>query len=422
MSWSAGIRMTPADRLREVALGREGVQLLDWLGARPIMPRSDPISGSLELKVVSGGVYLDVPALRESGRIAVAVRITDSRGEPLRTTSPFHDNQGHFLWCGVPSNNTLFLPLTGLERCSEARIETHLLQIGRGPATPLAHANTPLGAVGDDPWNALDWAEPLVILAVAMVHADGIVRASERLALQNLLQLTGVNTEELDRVLDRPTPADLAPHVARLRIRMPALGPRTLLERLGVLAVASGCPGMGERAVLREIADCLNVPDSAFRRLLQGWQVPRGGPPSDLHQAYRVLGLEPGRPRAEVKRRWRDLLRQHHPDLQVGKTDVELDRATEYTVQLNTAFRLIDERGLTGRPAPARQVEPELSERTPGTPTVAAPSNLLQRVRALSNLQVAGGSLAVALLAFAVGLALNGHVAVAVAAVEHALR
>jgi hypothetical protein len=59
----------------------------------------------------------------------------------------------------------------------------------------------------------------------------------------------------------------------------------------------------------------------------------------DLAEALAVLGLRPGAPMAEVRERYRDLVRRSHPDL--VDTDADRASATATTARITGAFAVV---------------------------------------------------------------------------------
>jgi hypothetical protein len=65
------------------------------------------------------------------------------------------------------------------------------------------------------------------------------------------------------------------------------------------------------------------------------------GPPQELVQAYRTLGLAYGTPFPEVKAAYKKLLMQNHPDRN-SATPEQLKRSTEISAQINAAYHRIE--------------------------------------------------------------------------------
>jgi DnaJ like chaperone protein len=125
-------------------------------------------------------------------------------------------------------------------------------------------------------------------------------------------------------------------------------------------AYADGPPGPPEEQLLLHICRRMGIPELLFRRLEQlvrmqhgfatgsagtgGWK-PRqpAAKGQSLDQAYAVLGVDRKASDAEVKRAYRRLLSQHHPDKLVSKGLPEemMKLATEKTHQIRKAYETI---------------------------------------------------------------------------------
>lgn len=125
-------------------------------------------------------------------------------------------------------------------------------------------------------------------------------------------------------------------------------------------AWADGEVGAAERGVLHEIARRLRIPEVAFRQVeaLVAAMAGRayqsgGGRPSrqaDIDGAYRALGVSPADSDAHIKRAYRRLISQHHPDKLISKGLPEdmMRAATERTAEIKASYDLIMSRRAAG--------------------------------------------------------------------------
>lgn len=96
------------------------------------------------------------------------------------------------------------------------------------------------------------------------------------------------------------------------------------LEILTATALADGRMEPSERQLLESIATSLGYPKAAFDQLVQRlnaqFRFQGDARPADkLRDAYKVLGVASTADSAEVKRAYRKLMSQHHPDKLVSK-------------------------------------------------------------------------------------------------------
>jgi DnaJ like chaperone protein len=119
-------------------------------------------------------------------------------------------------------------------------------------------------------------------------------------------------------------------------------------------AYADGTLHAAEERLLLRICDRLGYPVALFRRLEammraeRSWTGgPSGGPPPrqgpTLEDAYALLNLESGAGKTEVKRAYRRLMSQHHPDKLVAKgLPEEMVRiANQKTQEIRKAYEVI---------------------------------------------------------------------------------
>ena len=121
-------------------------------------------------------------------------------------------------------------------------------------------------------------------------------------------------------------------------------------------AYADGTLDPAEQRLLLEICKRLGIPEFAFRRLERmiqaerhygrgtGGRSGRGAGPT-LNDAYAILNVKTDASDAEVKRAYRRLLSQHHPDKLVSKGLPEemMKMATQKTHEIRQAYEQVKE-------------------------------------------------------------------------------
>ena len=127
---------------------------------------------------------------------------------------------------------------------------------------------------------------------------------------------------------------------------------RMFLEIQLQAALADGKLDASERQILQHIFDLLGFSQQEFEHLLAmvmaardyasgGWERATGSQRVDvLKQAYGVLGVDASASDAEVKKAYRRLMSQHHPDKLVAKGLPEemMKIATEKAQEIRAAY------------------------------------------------------------------------------------
>ena len=130
---------------------------------------------------------------------------------------------------------------------------------------------------------------------------------------------------------------------------------QTLLSYLITLAMADGELDTDERRALLEIANGLGVPSFVFEQLLSmiqaqasfhQQQYSQGGGQTqtgDLDKAYQALGVEASATDTEIKKAYRKLISENHPDKLIGQGMPEemIKLATERSQEISTAYETI---------------------------------------------------------------------------------
>ena len=124
---------------------------------------------------------------------------------------------------------------------------------------------------------------------------------------------------------------------------------QVLLVYLIVMALADGYFHPAEEALLMEVASCLGYDQAAFRQILEmvlnQSRFSAGETGTALEDAYKALGVTKVSTDAEIKRAYRKLMSQYHPDKLMGQgmpADM-IAMATEQTKEIKLAYELINQ-------------------------------------------------------------------------------
>ncbi len=178
----------------------------------------------------------------------------------------------------------------------------------------------------------------VIVLGAKMAKADGVVSRDEIRAFREVFHVPPEEEKNVARLFDQARrDADGFEPYARQVGRMLKDSPAVLEELLNCLfhiAKADGEVAEAEQRFLRQVADLFGLGDEAFARI----RATHLGP--DQRDPYAVLGLDRTASDAEVKRRWRDLSREHHPDrlMAQGMPAEFIEVATKKMAVINAAY------------------------------------------------------------------------------------
>ena len=182
----------------------------------------------------------------------------------------------------------------------------------------------------------------LIALSAKMAVSDGVVTASELRAFQRTVEIPPGIEQQVDRIF-KLAQQDVAGYEAYARKigRFFAGSPDTLehvLDGLFYIASADGLIHENELEYLKNVSDIFGFDEARFEQIAAQHVVLDTGV-----DPYVVLGLMPGADPAEVKRVYRSLVAEHHPDRLIAKGVPEelIDIATARMQAINQAYNKI---------------------------------------------------------------------------------
>ena len=193
-----------------------------------------------------------------------------------------------------------------------------------------------------------------------VAKADGRVSEAEIAQAEALMGQLGIAGAQRDAAIacfKQGAAADFNLEEALARFNRDCAGPRqvanTLLLFLVGMALADGRLDSSERQVLERIAVLLGYSADEFRQLLAMVEAQShfhdyrpGDQPAtgdELADAYRALGVDPNCGDRELKRAYRRLMSEHHPDKLAarGVPDSMMKVATEKAQEIQAAYELV---------------------------------------------------------------------------------
>jgi DnaJ like chaperone protein len=216
------------------------------------------------------------------------------------------------------------------ERIGEA---LSALASGENLSDVLAKLRTP-------PERSIGFTIAVIALGAKMAKADGQVTKDEVSAFRRIFHIPEGQEQNAARVFNLAR-NDVAGYdgYAQQITRLFGYGNQTLIDVLDGLfeiAVADGEYHPGEDAFLREVAEIFGVHEACFNSL-RARHAPDHGDP------YVILGVEYEDNRATIRARWRQLVRETHPDQMIarGVPEEAVKLATRKLSEINNAYEVI---------------------------------------------------------------------------------
>jgi DnaJ like chaperone protein len=211
---------------------------------------------------------------------------------------------------------------------------------------PQRTAGTLVHALDPDNWlpGGRDAAFTLALIALSakMAVADGAVTASEVRAFYRTVEVPLHIEAQVERVFDlaRRDVAGYETYARKIR-KLFADTPDTLehvLDGLFYIASADGMIHEAELHYLRSVSDIFGFDEARFEQLVAQHVMPDDGV-----DPYVVLGLTPAADLAEVRKVYRGLVAEHHPDRLIAKGVPEelIAVATARMAAINRAYAQI---------------------------------------------------------------------------------
>jgi len=226
-----------------------------------------------------------------------------------------------------------------------------LLAYGVGGVNPLSRGQ-----------RQLVFLETVFVLMGKIAKADGRVSEEEIAHVEMMFQKLGMSAEHRQQAIllfkkGTAPDFDIRPH---LKDFMAVCGQtnslkQMLLVYLIVMAFADGHFDTAEESLLREIAQLLGYNQNEYQHILDmvtnQTHFANGKPSSGsgLEDAYRALGVTKNNADQEIKRAYRKLMSQYHPDKLMGQGVPEdmIAMATAQSQEVQVAYDLIKKsRGL----------------------------------------------------------------------------
>ena len=219
-----------------------------------------------------------------------------------------------------------------------SRISQALSALSQGES--LSHVFEQLRA---PPERSVAFTIAVIALGAKMAKADGQVTRDEVTAFREVFQIAPSDEAQAAKVFNmaRQDVAGFEEYALRIKGMFGATRgrPTDLMEGLFHIAVADGEYHPNEDVFLSRVAEILGM-DSRCFKAMRARYVPDAEP-----DPYHVLGVDPEMPLDEIRKAWRQLVRDTHPDSMIarGVPEEAVKLAEKRMIDINRAWDQINE-------------------------------------------------------------------------------
>lgn len=157
----------------------------------------------------------------------------------------------------------------------------------------------------------------VIALGAKLAKADGTVQRSEVTAFRRIFVIPRSEEKNAARVFDlaRQHVAGFDAWAHRIATMFPANDPvlADVIEGLFIIALADGDMHQAEIDFIDEVGRIFGIPPATIMAIRSRHDTNIGCPPCE------ILGLKPDTPLPDARKRWRELIREAHPDRAIAR-------------------------------------------------------------------------------------------------------
>lgn len=194
------------------------------------------------------------------------------------------------------------------------------------------------------PERSVAFAIAVIALSAKMAKADGLVTRDEVMAFREVFHIAPPDEAGAARVfnLARQDVAGFEEYARQIRRMFGEKSPAfcDLMEGLFHIALADGTYHPAEDEFLRRVAGIFGMGDAQFKGLRARFV------PDAERDPYSVLGVSPDMPVDEIRKVWRQLVRDSHPDVMIarGVPEEAVKLSERRLIDINRAWEEISAR------------------------------------------------------------------------------
>ncbi|MCB5945105.1 TerB family tellurite resistance protein [Acidocella sp. KAb 2-4] len=186
------------------------------------------------------------------------------------------------------------------------------------------------------------FAVSVTVLAAKLAKCDGPVNRAEIAGFKTSFAIPPENAAEVGRLFDSARDSAEGFERYALQLGQAFSDSRGILEQVlaGLYQVARADDAVNgaEAAFLARVGQAFRLDEAAIRRAAGG-----AAAAQPTEDAYAVLGLRRNASAEEIRARWKQLVREHHPDVLAsqGASASRIKLASEKVARINAAYDAI---------------------------------------------------------------------------------
>ena len=182
-------------------------------------------------------------------------------------------------------------------------------------------------------------------LAAKVAKADGQVSANEIRTFKNMFAVKEEDNSRVAKVFNAAKSSaggfEVYARQLSLIVQDNLELKESIVDKLFKIAAVDGFPCQEALDILKKTAQLIKLPDGNFA-VIAAVYMPKKET-STMQDYYSVLGVACNAGDKEIKKRWKSLIVQYHPDrLQAqGASQEEIEAATAKMAEINNAYQMI---------------------------------------------------------------------------------
>ena len=195
-------------------------------------------------------------------------------------------------------------------------------------------------------WGGNRYLKTVAALAAKIAKADGVVSATEIKTFKNIFKIDERDNSQISKIFNKAKETvDGYEHLAKVLGKLTADKlelKEKVVESLFKIAWVDGQISDFERGVLRKISDLIGLPEGNFKVIEERFE-PKPASKANVCDFYDILGVMHNASDSEIKKRWRELIQEYHPDkVQAsGGTPAEVEASTLKMAEINAAYEAL---------------------------------------------------------------------------------